>query len=114
LLALLSGITIDVGRRRGGTRGPRVPAAAEKMIDSSDAQAPPRLPPAQFVQMVTGGPPRTDTFLRSASWKYPIHSPSGEKNGARALKVPASGIESSRLSDRTYSCDCPAPPVYAR
>ena len=81
------------------------------MIVSSGAHAAPRLPAAQFAQIVTGGPPRTDTFLRSVSWKYPIHSPSGEKNGARALKVPASATESSWLSDRTYNCDCPVPPV---
>ena len=53
-------------------------------------------------RLAWGGPPRTETFFNvpPGDSKKPIHSPSGEKKGNRALSVPGRGVTSSRSSAR--------------
>ena len=84
------------------------------MIVSSGPQLAPRTVPDGTGEIVIGGPPRIETFLRvlSSGSLKPTQALSGETNGADALAA-WSGVAGSCSSDRTARPrSAPAPAKY--
>ena len=66
-----------------------LPVPGTKKMVSSGPQLAPRVTGATS-HMVTGAPPRRDTFFSSRAVKNPTQSPSGEKKGkGAAIKAPS-------------------------
>ena len=100
-----------VSRHRRTTCWSGPPVAAAKTIVPLLLQLPPS--PSGASQIAIGVPPPTGAFFNLPSAKNPTHSPSGEKNGLTAPKVPGIGRAVPESSARTISCVVvPRPATY--
>ena len=102
-----SGVVSSIGSPPSAeTRQSPLGALVAKTMVSSGPQLAPSGTPSGSSLMVTGGPPRIETFLNllRPRAKYPTQLPSGETNNPRGILVAtARGVASSWSKARTTS-----------